>query len=229
MDYANLQFNLDTKLVLNIGCPINKTNAPVVYNQLFQLHGMNALMLPADVKKGELEALFAACRTLGIRYLCPTMPHKADIIELLDEVEDSSRIFQSVNAVKFDDNGRSCGVGMDGKGAVQALIDHGTELQGATALMLGAGGISGAIGYELSRQGVKKLIIADISEGKAAEKASILNTHTPMLTIPTLPTPQNLDQAAAEARPLCASHSARYGRLRVHASISRLHRQTAFR
>jgi len=199
MKLENLKFNIDTKLVLNIGFPIDKTNAPIVYNKIFELHDMNALMLPVSIKKGELKSLFNACKTLGIQYLCPTMPHKADIIEFLDEVDENSRLFRSVNAVKFTEDGHSCGVGMDGKGAIQALLDIETKFQGATALMLGAGGISGSVGYELSQQGVKKLIIADFFEDKAIEKADIFNKNTSMKTIPINSSPKELDQAAAEA------------------------------
>jgi shikimate dehydrogenase len=88
---------------------------------------------------------------------------------------------------------------MDGKGAIQALIEGGARLDGATAVMLGAGGISGVIGYELSQHGVKKLSIVDINKERAAEKADILNQNTSMRTIPLIMSPENLDCAASEA------------------------------
>lgn len=43
------------------------------------------------------------------------MPHKTDIIPLLDECDEFSRIFNSVNHVKTE-NGRLIGKGMDGLG-----------------------------------------------------------------------------------------------------------------
>ena len=35
MNLENVKFNTDTKLVLNIGDPMGKTNAPRAYNKLF--------------------------------------------------------------------------------------------------------------------------------------------------------------------------------------------------
>lgn len=117
------------------------------------------LMLPLEVPKGRLPDLLSACRTMNIHYLCPTMPHKGDIIPFLDDVDELSRVFHSVNAVKIDPDGTSHGVGMDGRGTVNALLAAGVKLDGARVLLAGAGAICGVIGVELSRQGVRNLQI----------------------------------------------------------------------
>ena len=52
MKLENIKLNLDTELVLNVGDPIGKTNAPRCYNKLFELLNMNAIMLPCEIKKG---------------------------------------------------------------------------------------------------------------------------------------------------------------------------------
>ena len=88
MNLENVKFNTDTKLVLNIGDPMGKTNAPRAYNKLFGELDMNAIMLPVEVKKGMLPRFMEACKMLGIRYISPTMPHKKDIIPLLDDVDE---------------------------------------------------------------------------------------------------------------------------------------------
>lgn len=200
MKLENVKLNLDTELVLNIGCPIGKTNAPRVYNKLFEKLGMNAIMLPAEIQKGELPQLLEACKTLNIRYLCPTMPHKADIIPLLDDVDETSKMFCSVNAVKIDEDGTSHGVGMDGKGAVRAMVNGGAKLDGITAMLYGAGSISGVIGYELSRQNVKKLYIANRSREKAEKIAQILRNNTAMEVVVISTDKEELEQAAAECK-----------------------------
>lgn len=200
MKLENVKLNLDTELVLNIGCPIGKTNAPRVYNKLFEKLGMNAIMLPAEIQKGELPQLLEACKTLNIRYLCPTMPHKADIIPLLDDVDETSKMFCSVNAVKIDEDGTSHGVGMDGKGAVRAMVNGGAKLNGITAMLYGAGSISGVIGYELSRQNVKKLYIANRSREKAEKIAQILRNNTAMEVVVISTDKEELDQTAAECK-----------------------------
>ena len=200
MNLENVKFNTDTKLVLNIGDPMGKTNAPRAYNKLFGELDMNAIMLPVEVKKGKLPEFMEACKMLNIRYISPTMPHKKDIIPLLDDVDESSRIFQSVNAIRIDEDGTSHGVGMDGKGALNAVLSSGVQLEGKEAVMLGSGSISGVIGLELSKHGIRKLTILNRTVKKAQEIADILNTHTSMETQALASTPENLDQAAGTAQ-----------------------------
>ena len=177
MRLENIKLNLDTELVLNVGDPIGKTNAPRCYNKLFELLNMNAIMLPCEIKKGELPQLLEACKLMGIHYLCPTMPHKGDFVDLLDDVDETSRLFHSVNAIRIDENG-SHGAGMDGKGAVRALLDGGAKLSGTNALLYGAGGIAGVVAYELSCQNVKKIYIANRTPEKAEAIAKVLREHT---------------------------------------------------
>ena len=138
-----------------------------------------------------------ACRLLGVHYLCPTMPHKADFIPLLDDVDEVSKLFRSVNAIRMDENG-SHGVGMDGKGAVRAMEKGGAKLDGITGMMYGAGSISGVIGYELSRRNVKKLYIANRSVEKAKDIADILRNNTPMDVEVISTEAAALDKAAEE-------------------------------
>lgn len=199
MKLENVKFDVDTKLVLNIGDPMRKTNAPRAYNKLFSELDMNAIMLPVEIPKDKLPEFLEACKILNIRYLCPTMPHKKDIIPLLDDVDESSRIFQSVNAIRIDEDGTSHGVGMDGKGALNAILTSGIELEGKEAVMLGSGSISGVIGLELSKRGIKKLTILNRTADQAEEVAGILNRHTSMETIALASTPENLDEAAKHA------------------------------
>ncbi|MEI3175388.1 MAG: hypothetical protein V8S96_02215 [Lachnospiraceae bacterium] len=132
-----MKLNLDTELVYNVGYPMGKTNAPRVYSKLFEVLDMNAIMLPVEIEKGKLPEFLDACRLLGVHYMCPTMPHKADFIPLLDDVDEVSKRFRSVNAIRIDENG-SRGIGMDGKGAVHAMVNGGAKLDNITAMMYSA-------------------------------------------------------------------------------------------
>ena len=199
MKLENIKLDINTKVVLNIGDPMGKTNAPRAYNKLFSDLDMNAIMLPLEVPKGGLEDFLGACKCMNIRYFSPTMPHKKDIIPLLDDVDESSRMFQSVNAVKIDENGISHGMGFDGKGAVGAILSSGISLAGKRAVMLGSGSISGVIGLELSRNGVKHLTILNRTLEKAEEIARILNESTPMAAEAGKSTPEELDKASRSA------------------------------
>ncbi len=180
MDLNNIRMNIDTQIVYNVGYPLKSSNAPIVYNSLFAARGMNMLMLPVEVEKGRIPELMAACRLLNIRYLCPTMPHKGDFVDAVDDVDPDSRIFGSVNLVKTDENGVTHGAGYDGRGTVNALIESGAQLCGATVMLIGAGGICGVIALELSKKGVKELHILNRTPEKAQAIADKVNAHTAM-------------------------------------------------
>ena len=99
------------------------------------------------------------------------MTHKSDFVDLLDDVDETSKLFHSVNAIRLDENG-SHGSGMDGKGAVKAMEEGGAKLNGINALLYGAGGISGVTAFELAQSGVKKLYIANRTPEKAEKIAA---------------------------------------------------------
>ena len=76
MKLENVKLNLKTDVVLNVGYPMGATNAPQCYNKLFEVLDLNKIMLPVEIRKGELPEFLNACKLMNIRYLCPTMPHK---------------------------------------------------------------------------------------------------------------------------------------------------------
>lgn len=199
MNLNNIKMNLDTALVPNVGYHMSKVNAPRAFNCMFNALDMNAIMLPIEIEPGSLEAYLDACRLLKIRHMVVTMPHKANIIPLLDHVDSMSAKLHSVNSVKFLDDGSTTGIGLDGWGAVNALLSHNVKLRGINAMMLGAGGISGVIAAELYKQGVKKLTILNNPFSFAENMCAILKEHTG-LEVEALPSiPENLDKAAENA------------------------------
>lgn len=197
MKLENIKLNLETELVLNVGDPIGKTNAPRCYNKLFERLDMNAIMLPCEIKKGDLPKFLDACHLMGIHYLCPTMPHKGDFVDLLDDVDEASRLLRSVNAIRIDEKG-SHGTGMDGKGAIKAMLNGGAKLEGINALVYGAGGISGVVTYELAQKGVKKLYLANITPEEPTQIAKVLRENTAMEVEVLSLDPKGLDRAAQD-------------------------------
>ncbi len=80
----------------------------------------------------------AGMRSLGIRGLGVTMPHKVRIMAFLDEIDGTARIIGAVNTVVNDD-GVLTGHNADWIGAVRALSER-TALAGKHAAVVGAGG-----------------------------------------------------------------------------------------
>lgn len=95
----------------------------------------------------------AAMRTLGVRGLGVTMPHKVRIIGHLDAVDETARAIGAVNTV-VNDGGRLIGHNVDWIGAVRAL-EEAAVLERKRAAVVGAGGGARSIVYGLVRAGAE--------------------------------------------------------------------------
>ncbi|MDR2392072.1 MAG: hypothetical protein LBE84_10405 [Planctomycetota bacterium] len=197
MTVGQLSFTLETRLFPIIGRPMGQSSASYAYNPLFSANGIDEIMWPVEIPVGGLGDFMAAVRTLGIRHFCLTMPHKAPIIQYLDEVDEQSRIFNSVNIVKME-NGKFIGTGMDGKGNVAAIRAAGVNVQGMHIAIIGAGSIVGVILLELAREGVEKITLINRSVGKADALVRTVREYTDM-TIECIPlTDGNLNKLAGK-------------------------------
>ena len=92
-----------------------------------------------------------AMRTLGIRGLNVTMPHKQAVIAHLDALDETAREIGAVNTIDNRD-GYLTGYNTDCAGAVRALEEV-TSLQGRRIALLGAGGAARAIAWGVQRAG----------------------------------------------------------------------------
>ncbi len=197
MVIEHLKFTLNTRLFPIIGCPMGQSSASYAYNPLFAANDIDEIMWPVEIPVGGLGDFMAAARILGIKHFCLTMPHKSPIIQHLDEVEEQSRIFNSVNIVKFE-NGKFIGAGMDGKGNMAAIRAAGVDVRGMHIMILGAGSIVGVILLELARAGARKVTLINRSVAKAETLVKTVRQYTDM-NIACLPfTNDNLDTIAAE-------------------------------
>lgn len=196
--YSNLICNYKTRLMPIIGYPMDHSNAAQVYNKLFEIYGLNKIMFPIEIKPEELGDFVKAAKTLHIDTYTLTMPLKSAIIPYLDEVDPCSRVFRSVNIVKTV-NGKTVGAGMDGKGCVGALLSAGASIEGSTAVLLGAGSISGAIIYELIQHKVGRVILLNRTLAHAEDVARIMEENWGQKVEALAATPENLDAACSDA------------------------------
>ena len=110
-----VKYNVDTHLIFQIGDPVDHATAPFLHNAMYDLANVNAICTPVFVPRGHLPEFIQAVKTIGASGFDITMPHKSDIIPLLDECDEASRVFNCVNHVKLVD-GKLIGIGLDGVG-----------------------------------------------------------------------------------------------------------------
>ncbi len=140
-----------------IGHPISHSLSPVFQNSAFSYLGLEAVYIPMDIPPEKLETAFRGLKALvNMRGLNVTIPHKEDVIHLLDEVSEEARSIGAVNTIIFE-GGRAKGDNTDWVGFLKALREI-VEPEDKRALVLGAGGASRAVVYALKRVGAEVFI-----------------------------------------------------------------------
>lgn len=165
-----------TRLIGLLGYPIKHSKSPRMQNLSFAKMGADLVYLTFDVDEKNLADAIKAMRVLNAAGCQITMPNKAAILPLLDELSEEARLIGSVNTVKNID-GKFKGFNTDGMGFVSNLDDHGVEYKGKKIVMCGAGGAGRAVAVQLALSGVKELTIFDAVEKSAKDVAAIINDN----------------------------------------------------
>ena len=192
-----------TKLIAHVGHPTGTFKSPLIYNPYFDSIGVNAAVIPLGVRREDGEAsLLAIFRMTNVIGALITMPLKIDVVPMLDDISTTVKIAGSCNAVRIGAGGRLEGDNFDGVGFVQGLKRKGRALKGASALVVGAGGVGSAIAAGLAGAGVAVLGLQDTSSSQMEGLAERLRIHHPGLRVRMgVSDPQGFD-IAVNATPL---------------------------
>ncbi|NEJ72779.1 shikimate dehydrogenase [Rhizobium phaseoli] len=173
-----------TKLIAHLGYPTESFKAPLIYNPYFEKNGIDAVVVPMGCRPEDYPAfLKLVFRLSNIHGALITMPHKIATMALLDEASTNAKVAGSCNAVRLDPNGRLIGDMFDGEGFVRGVLRKGKKVEGAKALVVGAGGVGSAIAASLAKADVAHLAIADANETTAAALLDRLKTYYPQLHV----------------------------------------------
>lgn len=153
-----------------IGNPVAHSLSPIMHNAAFSEVGYDGVY--AAFKVHDLEAALSGMKALGIKGLSVTIPHKVNVMALLDECDDLSKKIGAVNTI-VEKNGKLWGTNTDCTGAVSALREK-TDIPGKRVLILGAGGAARAIAWGISREN-GHVIIANRTPEKGRALAEELN------------------------------------------------------
>ena len=122
-----------------LGWPVAHSRSPAMLNAAFAAAGVDASYVRFPVAPDALADAVRGLRALGIAGANVTVPHKTSVLPLLDSVDDAARAIGAVNTVVRGEDGRLHGLNTDAGGLVRALVEAGARLEGARALVLGAG------------------------------------------------------------------------------------------
>lgn len=125
-----------------------------------------------------------------------TFPYKEKIIDYLDEVDETVRVMRAVNTVLVK-NGKWVGYNTDGKGyfrAVKNNYPHLATTKDLKILLIGSGGASRAIYYELIQEGLAVVDITNRTKEKAETIAALNQGKTKTSIYSLKEAEQQLDQ-----------------------------------
>ena len=147
-----------TKICGLIGDPVEHTMSPPMHNAAFDELGLDYAYLPFLVKPEGLSAAISGLKALNVIGFNVTIPHKVNVIPLLDELDPLAEKIGAVNTV-VNNNGTLKGYNTDASGFLQALLERGIEPRAKSIVLLGAGGAARAIAYILADRGARLSIL----------------------------------------------------------------------
>jgi shikimate dehydrogenase len=179
-DLAMKQGIIDSQTIMHglFGDPVKHSKSPLMHNTAFQELGLNAAYAAFQIGPGQLQAAVEGIRSLGFRGVNVTIPHKIEVMDYLDEIDEHAMAIGAVNTI-VNNNGHLIGYNTDGIGYVRSLKEEADfSVKGKRVLMLGAGGAARGVAYALAAEGTAEMWVANRTEEKATELADSLNGYT---------------------------------------------------
>ena len=168
-----------TKLFGVVADPVAHSYSPLIHNSAFVAQGINARYIPFRIPHFDLPGFLEWCREYGVGGLSVTIPHKESIIEFLHQADSAAKDIGAVNTVLFTPEA-TVGYNTDYRASMDCLTEAISKIktdpdpfQGLGVLILGAGGVSRAIGYGLSRRGANVMISSRTHERSEAVAQAI--------------------------------------------------------
>jgi shikimate dehydrogenase len=144
-----------TRLFAVFGDPVSHSLSPVMHNRAFREVGYNGVYVAIQVR--DIEAAVGAIRSLSIRGVSITVPHKTAVLPFLDHIDPMARKIGAVNTI-VNQKGELWGYNTDSEAAISALkvMD---SLSGRKVAIIGAGGAARAVGFGLVREKMPVMIV----------------------------------------------------------------------
>ncbi len=152
-----------------LGNPVGHSLSPPMHEAAYDELGLEARYVTFEPDEDDIEDAIAGADALGIAGLNVTIPFKQDALEIVAPEDLATRI-GAVNTIDFSGSGPPTGYNTDAVGALRALRDHDVTIDGARAVVVGAGGAGRAIAFGLADAGAR-VAVANRTESKAHDLA----------------------------------------------------------
>jgi shikimate dehydrogenase len=195
--------NAATRLCAVYGFPIRHSASPAMHNAAFAKLGLNWRYLAFEVHPDNLRAAIAGAKAMQFSGLNLTVPHKLLAMQIVDELDESSKTWGAVNTVRFEAKNaagqwrplhefsesisgeiRTQGFNTDSDGIARSLReDLGLKLAGLKVLLVGTGGAGQVAALRLAMEGVAELFVTDYVIAKAEAVAEEIRKRYPRVNV----------------------------------------------
>lgn len=147
-----------TKNLGVIGYPIKHSLSPVIQNAAIDKADIDYTYIAMPIRPEDLKVAVQGLRALNFTGFNVTIPHKVNIMQYLDEIDELAKLIGAVNTV-YIKGGKMYGYNTDAIGFINPLLKRNIIIQDKNAMILGAGGASRAIICGLMKQGIKQIVL----------------------------------------------------------------------
>lgn len=161
-----------------LGEPLGHSMSPTLHKAIYrQLEIDDASYRTVELPQERLKSFFTGFRVGGFDGVNITTPHKASVIDLLDEVDSKAGLINAVNCVNRVGN-KLIGYNTDLLGFAYSLEQNDIDIDGNKFAIIGAGGSAQAVGAVLAEGDAKEVSIVNRTQERAEElKATILSVN----------------------------------------------------
>ena len=191
-----------------LGCPVSHSRSPAIHNAALAAAGVDGVYLPFLVQPGGLPAFLAAFDDPSFAGFSVTIPHKGAALAAATEADPTAALIGAANTLVRLPGGKGWkAFNTDATAAVDSIAEGlrkaggsggGVDpLQGATVVVLGAGGAGRAVAFGAAARGAKVLIA-----NRGLERAEALAADVSAAALPGGPAAAvSLDDVASGRAP----------------------------
>jgi len=152
-----------------LGHPLSHSLSPTLHEAALQAAGLKGAYRLFDVSPENLQTEFKRMLALDLKGFNVTIPYKQDIYKIISKRTNEAKLTGAVNAVKVEKDGTLTGHNTDLIGFRLALGDaFDINLQGKTALIIGAGGSARAVVVALAQMGMARIRVRARDKGRVS-------------------------------------------------------------
>lgn len=134
-----------TKILGVMGFPVSHSLSPVMHNAAIAAMGLDYVYVPFPIPVEQLPAAIAGLKAIqSVQGFNLTIPHKVEVMPLLDEVLPIAKAVGAVNTVKRVGD-RWVGTNTDVAGFLEPLKKLNCDWENMPAVILGSGGAAKAV------------------------------------------------------------------------------------